>query len=59
MSIMVWKILRKLPKPLLLLLSLLLLAATARALPPPSAASLSDEGPVPKVIGRTLPFGNP
>ena len=31
MSIMVWKILRKLPKPLLLLLALLLLAATVRA----------------------------
>ena len=31
MSIMVWQILRKLPKPLLLLLSLLLLAATVRA----------------------------
>jgi len=31
MSIMVWKVLRRLPKPLLLVLSLFLLSAVARA----------------------------
>lgn len=31
MSIMVWQVLRKLPKPLILVLSLFLLAAVARA----------------------------
>ena len=31
MSIMVWKVLRRLPKPLLLVLTLFLLAAVARA----------------------------
>ncbi len=31
MSIMVWQVLRKLPKPLILVLSLFLLAAIARA----------------------------
>jgi len=31
MSIVVWKVLRRLPKPLLLLLSVFLLAAIARA----------------------------
>ena len=39
MSIMVWKILRKLPKPLLLVLFLLLLAAVARAEPIRSSLS--------------------
>jgi hypothetical protein len=33
MSIMVWKVLRRLPKPLLLVLTLFLLAAVARLIP--------------------------